>query len=209
MILTVERYWFKTTNNCYVSQQGLYEKPDRDSLDYCGPIPLLEIANHNNENGTSEVNKREPEPEASELIERDPAPAPVEEAPRKSFLSSLLARAEKYLIQVTVGEEYAYCRECPKDSCKSQKRYEYNQSVVLQCLVRPENDTYWSQTTDFCYMKSSDFWESPEGDSKLFGHGKIGRKADLEQTIGIRYATTLRTMEQISPRMMIRWDWRS
>ncbi|KAF2276744.1 uncharacterized protein EI97DRAFT_320102 [Westerdykella ornata] len=153
-------YWLKTTNNCYVSRKHLYSKPDITYLDNCGPIPLLEIEKHNNENGTSDVNKRE----------AAPVPEPVELAP-------------SYLINVTVGEEYAYCRSCAKKTCKAERRYPFNAEVFLQCLVPPRpsdgaNATYWSETTDFCYVENSDFWESPEGDCKsdaLHNHSKTDR----------------------------------
>ncbi|KAF2193693.1 hypothetical protein K469DRAFT_728830 [Zopfia rhizophila CBS 207.26] len=131
-------YWMKTTNNCYVAEIGLYYKPDITYLDNCGPIPFLEDLWHNNENGTSPVDKR------------DPLPAPIEQD-------------AKYLINVTVGEEYAYCRSCPNEKCRAEKRYPFNTEVWLQCLVQ-NNGTWWSETTDFCYVKNSDFWQSPEGD---------------------------------------------
>ena len=132
----------KTTNNCYVAQKGLYSNPDTEFLDNCGPIPFLEIEKHWNENGTSDVNKR------------DAPHVPNELGPQ-------------YLINVTVGEEYAYCRTCPEDTCQYTARYEFNEEVWLQCLVN-SNGTWWSETTDFCYVKNSDFWESPEGDCKVF-----------------------------------------
>ncbi|KAF2874383.1 hypothetical protein BDV95DRAFT_627098 [Massariosphaeria phaeospora] len=134
-------FWMKTSNNCYVAQKGLYSKPDITYLDNCGPIPWLEQNDHNNENNTSEINKRDPET----------LPAPVE-------------LGTQYLINVTVGEEYAYCRMCPQETCKSKKRYEFDQEVWLQCLAQT-NGTWWSETTDFCYVKNSDFWQSPEGDN--------------------------------------------
>jgi hypothetical protein len=137
------RYWLKTTNNCYVSRKHLMYPPTLKFLDNCGPIPHLEISTHNHENGTSDVDKRE-------------------------ALPMLGDSGTEYLINVTVGEEYAYCRTCPQESCKAKKRYEFNQQVYLQCLERdPESDDtspWWSQTTDFCYVKNTDFWESPEGD---------------------------------------------
>ncbi|KAJ4371407.1 hypothetical protein N0V83_004624 [Neocucurbitaria cava] len=137
-VIIDDPYWMKTTNNCYVAQKNLYSKPDITYLDPCGPVPFLEIENHANENGTSDVNKRAPIPEPA------------------SF-------GAQYLINVTVGEEYAYCRSCPQESCDSQKRYRYNQEVWLQCLTQ-NNGTWWSETTDFCFVKNSDFWQSPEGD---------------------------------------------
>ena len=80
-----------------------------------------------------------------------------------------------YLINVTVGEDFANCRTCPKETCRIEKRYPFNKEVWLQCLVNT-NGTWWSETTDFCYVKNSDFWESPEGDCKIFILRKFGRE---------------------------------
>jgi hypothetical protein len=140
-MLISARYWLKTTNNCYVARKNLYSKPDITYLDNCGPVPLLQPLEHNNENGTSDVNKREPEP----------LPTP----------SSMAAM---YLVNVTVGEDFANCRSCPEEKCELEKRYVFNQEVWLQCIIYNSNQTWWSQTTDFCYVKNADFWESPEGD---------------------------------------------
>ncbi|KAJ4359825.1 uncharacterized protein N0V89_000381 [Didymosphaeria variabile] len=134
-------YWMKTTNNCYVAQKNLYSKPDITYLDPCGPIPLLEIEKHFNENGTSEVDKRAAAPEPEGF-------------------------APSYLINVTVGEDYALCYSCAEETCDVEMRYVFNQEVWLQCLV-DTNGTWWSETTDFCYVKNLDFWESPEGDCEL------------------------------------------
>ncbi|KAF2643619.1 hypothetical protein P280DRAFT_394935 [Massarina eburnea CBS 473.64] len=142
-IVIDDPYHLKTTNNCYVAEIGLYQKPDKTYLDNCGPIPLLEIEKHWNENGTSEVNKRDPH--------ASPNPVP-------STLGT------QYLINVTVGEDVANCRSCPDEKCGIQERYTFNEEVWLQCLATGTNGTWWSETIDFCYVKNSDFWESPEGD---------------------------------------------
>lgn len=144
-IIIDDPYHLKTTNNCYVARKNLYSKPDITYLDNCGPIPGLELEKHFNENGTSEVSKRDPLPE--------PIPDDM---------------SVMYLINVTVGEEYAYCRSCAKETCKSVKRYQFNQEVWLQCWADGPNGTYWSETTDFCYVNNADFWESPEGDNYRF-----------------------------------------
>jgi hypothetical protein len=116
----------KTTNNCYVAQKNLYSKPDITYLDNCGPIPYpLEYVNHHNENGTTEVNKR------------DAAPQPV---PKPDQMGA------SYLINVTIGEEYSYCHSCANATCEVEKTYEFNQEVYLQCLVST-NETWWSLTT--------------------------------------------------------------
>jgi len=122
----------KTTNNCYVAQKNLYSKPDINYLDSCGPIPHLELVDHNNENGTSEVDKREVNGRRKSL-------QPVLE---------LTSRGLMYLVNVTVGEEYAYCRSCPKDPCETKKTYEIDQEVWLHFLVKNDNETvWWSETT--------------------------------------------------------------
>lgn len=130
----------------------MYSKPNLARLDNCGPIPLLEFVDHNNENGTSELNKREASPE--------PTPVPLSE-PAGDF-------SVKYLVNVTVGEEYAYCRSCVNATCAVETTYEFDQEVWLQCLARDSEDKYWSLTTDFCYVKNTDFWQSPEGDNYRF-----------------------------------------
>ncbi|KAH7135419.1 hypothetical protein B0J11DRAFT_425979 [Dendryphion nanum] len=134
-------YHLKTTNNCYVARKNLYSKPDITYLENCGPIPPLEPDWHFNENGTSEVNKRE----------ASPKPIPTD-------------MGVNYLINATIGEEYAYCRNCPKETCRTKKRYEFNQEVWLQCQTQ-NNGTWWHQTTDFCYVKNSDFWQDPTHDN--------------------------------------------
>lgn len=144
------RLWYKTTNNCYVNGNTLWDTPDRTYLDDCGPVPLIELEKHWNENGTSEIDKREANPE--------PAPAPLPET-----------SGVKYLINVTIGEEYAYCHSCAKETCAIEKVYEFNQEIWLQCVDATQNGTWWSQTTDFCYVKNEDLWQDPGGDCKFCG----------------------------------------
>ncbi|KAF2830840.1 hypothetical protein CC86DRAFT_402844 [Ophiobolus disseminans] len=163
LLIIDDPIWLKTTNNCYVAQKNLYSKPDITYLEPCGPIPHLEIAVHNNENGTSEVNKRDAS--ESDVEERDTIAEPVPE---------LADRGLMYLVNVTVGEEYAHCRKCPSLSCQTEKIYEFNQELWLQCLALGKNGTeviesdYWSQTTDFCYVHGTDLWESLSGDFYRF-----------------------------------------
>lgn len=139
-VIIDDSYWMKTTNNCYVAQKNLYSKPDMTYLDFCGPIPFLETGERFSDDGPSDVDKRD----------AGPVPGP--------FLPN-------YLINVTVGEDFALCRSCAQETCGVEKRYVFDQEVWLQCLV-DMNGTWWSETTDFCYVKNSDFWQSPEGDCK-------------------------------------------
>jgi hypothetical protein len=139
------RYWMKTTNNCYVAQKNLYSKPDITYLDPCGPIPFIESAFHNNENGTSDVNKR------------DAFPTPHVD------LSAM------YLVNATIGEEYAYCRSCANETCEVDVTYEFDQEVWVQCVTETGgsyNGTWWTLTTDFCYVLNTDYWQSPVYDSE-------------------------------------------
>lgn len=148
------RYWMKTTNNCYVAEKSLYSKPDITYLDPCGPIPLMDPVDHQG-NGTvlDEVATASP---INRHSHHRRAPTPRPESLPSTFGTS-------YLINVTVGEDHAYCRSCPDEKCRVEKSYRFNQEVWLQCLAE-NNGTWWSETTDFCYVKNSDFWESPEGD---------------------------------------------
>ncbi|CAA9956734.1 hypothetical protein PTMSG1_00342 [Pyrenophora teres f. maculata] len=133
-------YWLKTSNNCYVARKNLYQPPDLTRLDNCGPIPFLEDLWHNNENGTSDVNKREAKP----------VPGPF---------------SANYLINITVGEEYSYCRSCTNTTCEVEKTYEFDQEVYVQCIsLDSAGLLWWSLTTDFCYVPNSDFWQYVEGD---------------------------------------------
>lgn len=143
--LTYDSYWMKTTNNCYVAQKNLYSKPDITYLENCGPVPLMDIAYHNNENGTSEVNKRDTTDR--DIGDRDTDPRPILE---------LASRGLMYLVNVTVGEEYAPCRSCPSLNCEPEKTYEFDQEIWLQCITLAVNATdeprfnessYWAQST--------------------------------------------------------------
>ena len=158
-VIIDDPYWMKTTNNCYVAQKNLYSKPDITYLDSCGPIPFLEILNHANDTGAGDVNQVKRSSSNGE--EADPDSTPWTRSEEGTF-------SVAYLINVTVGEDYAYCRSCPQESCEVEKRYVFDQEVWLQCLV-DGNGTWWSETTDFCYVNNADFWQDPAGDCELYG----------------------------------------
>jgi hypothetical protein len=141
--------WLKTTDNCYAAQIGMTHTATKSTLDNCGPIPFLQI----NETGNVDPdNKRS----ASPL----PVPAPIPDS--EAAAGTLLEK--RYLVNFTVGEDYAYCRSCANSSCPTVKRYPWDTSVWLQCYVDTgatnENETYWMETTDFCWVREVDFWES-------------------------------------------------
>lgn len=156
-------YWMKTTNNCYVSRKHLYSKPDITYLDSCGPIPYLETEKHWNENGTSEI----------DAVQRRDAD---EEAEVRHVEEREILRP-RYLINVTVGEDFADCHEKPDPKSHVEKRYKFDQEVWLQCVTE-QNGTWWSETTDFCYVDNKNFWQSPEGDCECF-ISRDGMQADM------------------------------
>ncbi|KAH7396760.1 hypothetical protein DE146DRAFT_49831 [Phaeosphaeria sp. MPI-PUGE-AT-0046c] len=165
-VIIDDPYWLKTTENCYVARKNLWSAPDLTYLDPCGPIPFLEPDDDTVKDPTNSE-KRNPEPE----------PIP-----------DLVERSAKYLVNVTIGEEYSYCRTCAAESCEAERRYEFNQEVYLQCLVILNTTVYWSMTTDFCYINNADLWQSPQGDfyrfpecSKFDGDGKAPGDEDKQK----------------------------
>jgi len=139
--------WVRTTDLCYAAQIGLHHKIDTSSLDNCGPVPSLQV----NYTGPYAKNRR------AAL----PAPLPAAKL------------QPRYLINVTVGEDFAHCYTRPLTTTPIVKSYPWMESVLLQCITDNKdpadpNNTYWELTTDFCYVRSADFWESPEGDFYKF-----------------------------------------
>lgn len=106
-----------------MARKNLWSAPDLTYLDPCGPVPFIEPDDENAKEPTS-ANKRAPEA-TPELIER----------------------SAKYLVNVTIGEEYSYCRNCAAESCEVERKYEFNQEIYLQCLVIQNTTVYWSMTT--------------------------------------------------------------
>ena len=153
------RTWLKTTDNCYVAQIGLTHKVDKDELDPCGPIPFLEI-NNTYVSPDSKLTSQQASHLSATLHK---TPAAVEGNLQK-----------RYLVNVTVGEDYALCHREPTSNSTVERRYRWEQELWLQCLERNDdtpdfNETYWSLTTDFCFVRSVDLWQSPEGDSAYSG----------------------------------------
>jgi len=142
--------WLKTTDNCYVNEMGLQDTANKDILDYCGPIGFIQL------NDTTIYNKRR------SSLPRSPAALPdLAKAPEtRSELSA------QYLANITVGEDFANCYSCPNSTtCDLETRYRFDQEVFVQCyyvapLGAPENEAYWYETTDFCYVREVDFWQS-------------------------------------------------
>jgi hypothetical protein len=98
---------------------------------------------------------------------------PPEKVKQRSASPAPVATVEKelekrYLLNITVGEDYAACHSCPNTTCEVERRYPFNHGVIVQCDVDAglpyPNATYeyayWYLTTDFCYVREVDFWES-------------------------------------------------
>lgn len=139
------RTWLKTTDNCYVAQIGLTEKPDKTDLDPCGPIPFLEV------NYTYE---------ALAVAKSILKSAPILPSPLKQKLE------KRYLQNATVGEDFAPCYVTPANTSRISKQYVWEQQVFSQCYEGSDESTvdgpqFWLFTTDFCYLRSKDLFESP------------------------------------------------
>src|SRR6185437_14776061 len=100
----------------------------------------------------------------------DPAPVPLPDQATAPPATGIDLGAQ-YLVNLTVGEDYANCYSCPNaTTCDLQQRYKFNQEVWVQSYSEvenvPTNDTWWYETTDFCYVREVDFWQSL-GDCKF------------------------------------------
>lgn len=145
--LTKSRTWLKTSDNCYVAEVGLYQPGNKDILDNCGPIGFIQA------NWTGSKREASPSPE--------PITLPSSETPPQigTDLKS------HYLVNITVGEDYAFCHSCANSTCDIVGRYPYGHEVWVQCYVENvastnPNETYWYETTDFCYVHEGDFEQS-------------------------------------------------
>ncbi|KAF5871816.1 uncharacterized protein Bfra_008840 [Botrytis fragariae] len=138
--------WLKTTDNCYVAQIGLEEPADKSELDYCGPVGFIQV------NYTT-PEKRAPSPLNSSknshgFLAKHSPPS----------LSNDLHK--RYLLNITVGEDYAPCYSTPLQ--------QVNWSRVMNGIMVFGYNAMWivSKTQipmrriDFCYVREVDFWES-------------------------------------------------
>lgn len=178
--LTTNSTWLKTTDNCYIAQIHLEEPANKDILDNCGPIGFLQVNYTDTEAAPveedeliqkpasgqadlkgaswSQVKQRAASPEPEPEPEAAPAPIPEPLAEASGELH------KRYLINITVGEDYAFCHRTPVGTAKVVKKYEFGTGVRMQCYENTgstvANETYWYKTTDFCYVREVDFFES-------------------------------------------------
>ncbi|KAH6676379.1 hypothetical protein B0J14DRAFT_353328 [Halenospora varia] len=147
-------YWYKTTDNCYSSETGLWRKPDRDSLDNCGPIADLEV----NSTYTDELIR---------INASKPKPKKLSKAEKAAKAAKKGGKGKRYLRGDSIESDYAYCRELPTVNSTIVKVYHLNDTITLQCTIEtqdkweyPENP-FWDLTTDFCYVAEDDMWDAP------------------------------------------------
>lgn len=119
---------------------------DPDDLPDCGPQVLLR-----------EPKMRQPDPEDKSCPSKTssgaskPTQAPEEKAntlaPSVTSPKAVI-RAEQvhtrppapepsthYLVNTTIGEEYAPCLRCPKTECRPKKIYKFGATVTIQCYT--------------------------------------------------------------------------
>ncbi|ESZ98117.1 hypothetical protein SBOR_1496 [Sclerotinia borealis F-4128] len=141
--------WLKTTDNCYVAEIGLEEPADKSNLDYCGPVGFVQL-NYTSQRKRSSVPLNHDEESYHPLVKHSPP------------LSHNLNK--RYLLNLTVGEDYASCYSTPSSSGHLEREYEWDHGVWVQCyqdaVSTNPNETNWYLTTDFCYVREVDFWES-------------------------------------------------
>ncbi|KAE8451362.1 hypothetical protein EG329_003991 [Mollisiaceae sp. DMI_Dod_QoI] len=140
--------FLKTTDNCYVAEVGLQDLANKDILDNCGPVGFLQPNDTVLKRGKS---SRSLEPITLPTLAKDPEPV--------TDINS------QYLLNITVGEDYAYCYSCANSTCDIVTRYPWAHEVWVQCYVDNEaasnpNETWWYETTDFCYVHEGDFEQS-------------------------------------------------
>jgi hypothetical protein len=144
----------KTTDNCYISETGLLYPANRYILANCGAIGFLQV-NYTGPYNIADTARIGKAGKASKTIARSaiPIPEPIEETGTNG----------NFLINLTVGNDYADCRSCANVTCNIEERYHFNQSVLAQCYEETTstnpNETFWYETTDFCFVKTVDFWE--------------------------------------------------
>ncbi|KAL2063261.1 hypothetical protein VTL71DRAFT_5066 [Oculimacula yallundae] len=170
--------WVKTTDNCYIAQIHLEEPADKETLDNCGPIGFIQVNYTDARVAPAQKNQLIPasasrkanikgaswsrvqQREASAAAEAEALPVPIP-APLAEASAQLHKR---YLINITVGEDYADCHQKTVGTSKVVKKYEFGSEVRMQCYVSTDstvaNESYWYKTTDFCYVREVDFFES-------------------------------------------------
>jgi hypothetical protein len=163
----------KTTDNCYVSETGLAYPANRFALANCGAIGFLQ-ANYTGDHGAAGHAARIGK--AAKAIPRSVDSEPIDIPPAEPVEETDIGAS--YLISLTVGNDFADCRSCASVTCDIEEVYRFNQTVLAQCYKETTsanpNETYWYETTDFCFVKTLDFWQSFD-DGKLLVHLSLKR----------------------------------
>jgi hypothetical protein len=133
----------------------LTEPVDKDLLDNCGPLDWRIPRDTDPLTHKKKVTAIPPK-------DRTPRPAPAP-LPKPGKLQ------ERYLINVTVGEDWAKCHELPAANTTVVGAYEFEKSIIVQCITPDAYagfDVAWGLTTDWCYVNGRDIFESLDGDCK-------------------------------------------
>lgn len=115
----------------HMDNEILTRPQDLDNLDQCGPAPGPR-ANETRRSLDDDI------PGPRSLDDEDQQPGKRDHSLDK-----------RYLVAEQIGEEYAPCRTCPtatrNSTCRIEKRYEFNDTVVSQCLT--SEDIYYPNGT--------------------------------------------------------------
>lgn len=100
---------------------------------------------------------------SNEVVEREQEAAPLPSLEEENHLR------KRYLVNFTVGEDYAVCHTCLNTTCETAKRYPFDKEVILQCYedligypsinLTAADTSLWFKTTDFCWVRAQDFWQ--------------------------------------------------
>ncbi|KAB8304239.1 hypothetical protein EYC80_003656 [Monilinia laxa] len=157
--------WLRTSDDCYVTQYDLanYVGEYETDLSFCGQDSTIEhittaptTTKYNTECNICDDNS------SCETIKYLKYGTDITVTCWTDLGSLVINDREKQLYS---GEDYARCYETPSSSSRLVKRYEWDHGVWVQCyennFTNPNpNETYWYFTTDFCYVREVDFWES-------------------------------------------------
>lgn len=127
---------------------------DKAVLDNCGAIGFIQT----NDTSASTASRSA----SNTLLIPKPAAAST---PKRRSPSSPAELHKRYLINMTVGEDFAACHAATTSASAVVKRYPFDAGVWMQCYATNATaadpaEEYWYKTTDFCYVREVDFWES-------------------------------------------------
>ena len=103
---------------------------DADELPDCGPQPILREPKMRQPDETDTSCKS-----ATTTSARPQATQESDAKLRVREPIKFIPTKESYLVNTTVGEEYAPCVKCLKKGCKTKQTYYFGQVVTAQCYT--------------------------------------------------------------------------